>query len=95
MKKFILKVVITTFFYLIDSFSSEPIVKQMIETKFELNPIGVLQELCMAYHWELPHYECFKELCNESNKFKFIVICSLKSFRSKGMFWYNLRIIII
>lgn len=73
------------FFYFF-GFFSEFIVKQEMEAKFALNPVGVLQELCMAYHWQLPDYEYFKEFCNESNELKFIVICSLNTIRSKGKF---------
>lgn len=60
--------------------------KQIVETKLELNPVGVLQEMCMAYHWQMPVYEYHKELCNESNEVKFIAICSLNTFRTKGKF---------
>lgn len=61
-------------------FSSEDHAKKIIEAKSEINPVGLLQEMCMAQHWELPNYEYSK---NEQNC-GFVVWCYLKNFKTMG-----------
>lgn len=53
-----------------------------LETITDLNPIGVLQELCMARHWELPSYEI--EDFNGPQKPWYSIKCTLKIYIAKG-----------
>jgi hypothetical protein len=51
--------------------------KNSLKIKYEINPIGFLQELCMARYWEFPKYKVVE--INEGYK----VVCSLRVYTSE------------
>jgi len=47
------------------------------------NPVGTLQELCMAEHWTLPYYQLVEEEGDKSKQI-FTVVCKLYHNEEKG-----------
>lgn len=78
LKYYIIKIRISTN-YIFCYIFREDHVNRILKAKLEINPIGVLQELCMARKWPLPDYE-FKKTNN--NVFK--VVCFLNIHKSEG-----------
>lgn len=71
---------------------SEDHTKKIIETKSEVNPIGLLQEMCMARHCELPNYDFLKDELNETHNPWYSVTCCLKNHKTMGKKFIKLHL---
>lgn len=56
----------------------------IFETKWALNPIGALQELCMVRRWQLPEYRTLDDCEGEGNSHWYIISCSISTYRTSG-----------
>ncbi|XP_050548038.1 interferon-inducible double-stranded RNA-dependent protein kinase activator A-like, partial [Daktulosphaira vitifoliae] len=63
---------------------SEDAPKNILETKSDINPIGVLQELCMARRWQLPEYDFPSDDSGEPHNRWYRVICSILKYKTQG-----------
>lgn len=54
-----------------------------LKSSVEFNPVGSLQELCMAFHYPLPLYTFYDENLKNYNE-KFTVACSILTYKSTG-----------
>ncbi|XP_050529240.1 LOW QUALITY PROTEIN: interferon-inducible double-stranded RNA-dependent protein kinase activator A homolog B-like [Daktulosphaira vitifoliae] len=58
--------------------------KNILETKSDINPIGVLQELCMARRWQLPEYDFPSDDSGEPHNRWYRVTCSILKYKTQG-----------
>ncbi|XP_025422318.1 interferon-inducible double-stranded RNA-dependent protein kinase activator A-like [Sipha flava] len=56
--------------------------EKVLESITNLNPIGVLQEFCIAHNWELPCYKL--EESHRPKHSQYLMICTLKIYSTKG-----------